>query len=629
MSDTTDLATVWQTPGSAPWLGLSARMLDFLHMAAGRTDLIAVVNPQPRHSAAPACFLPDRAEIHFNGEKIFTPFETDPDCIDPTDPADRALWPHLMGLATHEAAHAAHPLSIPVGTPADVAKWATCLDEPRIETRMATEKPALRVWLRAAAGWYFGKDGYKIDGTAVSTAAQAVVLAVGRQRGGVLDLHEVAPLIEQAQGVFGADYEALIAAVDLALGAEDGDTASMIAAAEVIAKLVKDAQEDADDGPDGQGGGQSESADDQGREGGQGQPDDGQGSGEAGQPDDGQGGNEAAHQLPCGSWTTGALPEGEDPTEQDDTYLPQPGEGTLRAIAQEVGRQIAQHVADQVAPKMMRATEDRRTKDIESNRAAESAKAVFGGTQPATIVVRSRVPDADLLDQTRRLTGALRRASLRGSQRVRVASPTPPGRMRTAELVRREGQIARGVRVTAMPWQHVHRRETPAPTIRVGISGDVSDSQTDAQQRTADLTFALAQAVRAVNGEVAAVAWNVNAAPILHPGSTPRHVVEARCAGGSTGCPLSLRALDGALQLTSRTDGLRVLVVVTDAALPNYQAARQEVARQARTGVHVLWVTPYPDPDIGPAAKNVVLDPLSVDYGAVIGAALAGMLERA
>jgi len=109
---------------------------------AGRADLTVTVAPGAGRGA-PACFVPDSAEIEVNGACL---------PIDPAtaNPADRERYPALWGATVHEGAHAAHSRwRAPKGTDAAWSAAATALEESRIEARQVTRRPADRAWLRA------------------------------------------------------------------------------------------------------------------------------------------------------------------------------------------------------------------------------------------------------------------------------------------------------------------------------------------------------------------------------------------------------------------------------------------------------------------------------------------------
>lgn len=193
------------------------------------------------------------------------------------------------------------------------------------------------------------------------------------------------------------------------------------------------------------------------------------------------------------------------------------------------------------------------------------------------------------------------------------------------EEVRRQAQIAARTRITATPYRQTHRREVQNPPLLVGFAGDVSGSMDQWARVTAGLAWSLAQTSRHVDAQVAAVYWDSGIRATISPGQAPRTVETAKCAGGSTGCPQAIDALDGALGLTHNADAARLLVIVTDGAIGH---TRPDVARRAArleaAGVSTLWVTPTPD-TLCPEVTNVVIR--NPDrFGNVVGRAIVDTL---
>jgi hypothetical protein len=237
---------------------------------------------------------------------------------------------------------------------------------------------------------------------------------------------------------------------------------------------------------------------------------------------------------------------------------------------------------------------------------ARAAATQTFGERTTPIDLLSREPDAQLRRAAHTLANLLRRSRYRDADTTFVASVAPPGRLRLAEAMRREAQRAAEAQLTAQPWLQLRRRVTDEPPLRVGLSWDISRSQSPLHSRMADLAWALAWAMHHVDGRLAAVAWNSTAHAVHWPGRIPETIVEPPCGGTSSGCPQSLRALDGALDLQTPA-GARLVVIATDGQVPNRRAIRVEIDRLVRHGVTVLWVTSTPDPKPPLGAISVVL----------------------
>lgn len=602
-----DVVAVWDTPGCDAWLGLGARCRDFAQRAAGRTDLLVVANPQAHTSNAPACFVPAHATIYLAGAKLLRVGVDDPRCIDPGAAADRETFPQLVGALAHEAGHAAHTTI--TGGGGRLRQWVAALEEPRMEGRLVATQPKLRRWLRASAVYVLGVGGQFVGDTSGAAAAvYSWVLVEGRRRAGVLERAETAQVDQLCRDALGGNYPVVSQALDDALAAADGDLDALVDAARRIADVLPD--DETGDAGDGTGDAGTDTGDS-----GPGDPNLGDETGQA-------------TQLPCGSWTVGDLPEGADPANMPDCDdMPALVRDALNKTVAAVRRSV-----EAAKPHVPIAAPEREQHDHDKQDDKQQARAVFGfGSAAAAIDVAHHEPTVELRDETRRLTAALRNASSRDVTRTQVRSVAPPGRLNTAELARREGQIAAGLRVTAQPWTQTVRHETDVPPLRVGISCDVSGTMQAAQQSAAELAWALASAGVGIGAKVAAVAWNTDVAATVAPNTRPAFVPVAHCGGGSTGCADSLRALDGALGLSDGS-AVSVVVVITDSLLGDtFADINTKLRGMLAAGVHVLWVTDTPNCDV---AAHPRLDVVQVQFGAqgvaaMVGDAIVKLLARA
>ena len=254
--------------------------------------------------------------------------------------------------------------------------------------------------------------------------------------------------------------------------------------------------------------------------------------------------------------------------------------------------------------------------------ARAAASETFGhGSVPNGYVTRQ--PSPHLIRSARAFAAALRRTRYRAADTTVAPSRTPPGRLRLAEAMRAQAQRAAGAALTARPWLKLLRRYVDEPPLTVGLSWDTSQSLSDLHSHMADLTWMLAWAIQRVDGRLAAVAWSSTTHAVGWPGRVPESVVEPPSGGRSSGCPQSLRALAGALDLDLSL-GARIVVVVTDGRVPNRRAVRSEVQRLVRYGVTVVWVTTIPD--LRPPAGAV---PVLLSDPDTLGATLSHGICRA
>ena len=234
-----------------------------------------------------------------------------------------------------------------------------------------------------------------------------------------------------------------------------------------------------------------------------------------------------------------------------------------------------------------------------------------------------RNPSQELRREARSLARALRAALHPPGATELHGSRTPPGRLRLSEAMRADSQRSRGVVMTAQPWRQLRRIEPVDHSLRIGLSWDVSRSRSNAHERASEAAWALAWAARIVGAHFSAVSWNSAVRPVVWPDRVPATVAYPPCQGSSSGCVQSLRALDGALDLSSAS-GTRVVVVVSDGALPNRRHVADEVAELRRSGVRIVWLSDQAGAWNPPRAR-----PLTVDPDASIVAGLTTLLTQA
>lgn len=640
----------WDDVAHPAWLGLSARTGDWLSTVSERNDVIAVVHPGAPESTY-AEFYPALAEGRFAPDRLLEG-QPDPAQIDPNAWADRCAHPAFAGAVCHEAAHAKHTKFAPTREHnAAAVRWATILEEPRIEHRLIVERPGDQAWLRASArhvlmtGVSGGHDEMSVPG-----AVHQAVLLLGRAAGGVLDDDEVQPVTDQVTQILGVAAMAELHGIfgelfELADEDQDG-------LLELGARVARIAQEDdADDnaqsgGGDASGEGQSG---DQGQGGstqsgsGSGSPSDGSGQGGSGDDQDGQSDDDPiAVMMPCGAFTWGdpAQPGDADGTGNGGNA---DGDGSGGDQKQQGTPSLAERVLDQIARSAAAAAHAKIAVTLPTrpdysgrNAAQQAAQDVFTscGSGFRQIKIQQAKPDGNQQRQSRALLNALAKAQYRDVHRTTRAVSAPPGRMKMREVVRREAQIRARTEVSALPWHRTSRRQEENPPLTVGISLDVSGSMSPWIAPVASTGWALAHAVASprLAGTVASVAWNgLNPSDIgtalIKPGKRPVTVPVPVMGGGSDGCGQSLYALDGALNLTGKT-GARVAVVITDGELPNLPDVQKAADHLTRAGVLLLWLSVQED---GWAPKGAHVEYLSDpdNFGTIVGRALADALTNA
>ncbi|MCZ0984339.1 hypothetical protein O1L60_47140 [Streptomyces diastatochromogenes] len=636
---TAPVTSPWDDVTHPAWLGLSARTGDWLSTVSERDDVIAVVHPGAPESKY-AEFYPALAEGRFAPDQLLEG-QPNPALIDPNAWADRCAHPAFAGAIAHEAAHAKHTKFAPTRQhSASAVRWATILEEPRIEHRLIQDRPGDRAWLRASTrhvlltGVSGGHDDKSVPG-----AVHQAVLILGRAAGGVLDDDEVQPVTDQVTGILGDAVMAELNGIFRELfDLDDDDQDGLLALGARVARL---AQDDADDGQqNGEEGGSGQGQGGEGQGGqGTGSPSGGTGQGGSGDAEDGQNDSDPITvMMPCGAVTWGDPSQAENGSGGSDGDGDGDGDGDQQStpsVAERVVDQIARAAVESAHAKIAVTLPKR--PDYSGHQAAQkAAQNVFtgGGVGFRQIRVQQVKPDESQQRQARALLNALGKAQYRDVNRTTRAVSAPPGRMVMREVVRREAQIRARTEVSALPWQRTSRRQEENPPLTVGISLDVSGSMGPWIGPVASTGWALAHAVASprLAGTVASVAWNGYnrseiATALIKPGKRPLTVPVPVMGGGSDGCGQSLYALDGALNLTGKS-GARVAVVITDGDLPNTPDVQRAADHLTRAGVLLLWLSVK---DGGWAPNGAHVEYLSdpTNFGPIVGRALARALTNA
>lgn len=605
----TSSVDVWANPDHDDWAGLAARTGLLFSRVAGRTDVITRVSPAGTGSGAAACFIPALAEARFSAARLIPDYEQ-PNRIDPAVPADRARVPVYVGAVIHEAGHAGHTKVVhELPCSAAAQRWAVLLEEPRIEAAVLAAHPGYRKYLRASFRQVVVGDSdpsqQQVQQSRAGTA-RLLVLTLGRVHAGVLDAADLPGLREAFDAMLGADTTAeLDKLVGQAVQVGDHDAAAMADVAERFSALVGQDTTPGTDGDDATLSGAGNNTD----------------------PTENSDGS-AAEQFPCGGWTPGDLPEISDAdansdasSNDDDTWGPDP----IGELIDKVTRQVSDTAAADSRPAIT--ITDPHAADTVAAHAASVA--VFGAVSTATlrnVGVTLRAPTSDDHRQAAALTAKLRGAGYRGAIRTTTSERTPPGRIRMGELMRHQRQIAARVTPTARPFAATRRTAVERPPLKLGVSLDISGSMDGWVPSAAALAWAVAHATRHVKGIVAAVGWDDTVTGIIRPRHRPAAIPEpAEYGAGSSGCALSMRALDGALQY--RHGDAAVLLILTDGAIGGRADIQQQIRSITGRGVRVLWVSTRRD-GWAPAHVTRVDMPDPEQFGGIIGAALVGVLAE-
>ncbi|WP_156150384.1 hypothetical protein [Gordonia sihwensis] len=553
------------------WLTRSAELTALVDSIAVRRDLTVTITDQP--VIAPGLFRPSTCAITLDANKLLPP-NTEPDDVSFADPRDLADNPIVAGVLAHEVSHADH--TIWNGDLGPHRQWVTMLEEPRIESVMARTRPHTRQWMQASVAHILGK----VDPTSAVEAANSLILLGGRLLGGVIDPHDGLDLDAVCAPWLTPEQIAVITgAVDTAVGLDDGDNAGMAECAATIAAALRTDGQDPDDDANSNGNGGDSG---QHIPGAVGTPV--QGNGGTGQQNSDQQSSAADGANGQPNAGTGSTPgNGADtPTGQRDPAAVAALNAALNDTAQD-----AQDAMNAAAGNITASPAAQRRHQAENQRATT----ISGSSSDAKSTrhrVTFRKPTAAELAGRENLCRALRRAADRGYDTTRTAHQTPPGKLNMRELVRRSGQRATGQTVTATPWTTSNRRRRRQPTLTVGVAADISPSQDHVTDPVGVATWLLNVLPRDRGGRVETVTWHSTAAKL--PIGRGDLIPVADTDGSSVGLPKALQALDGMLHLHANRDGARLVVVITDAMLPNEGAINAELQRLLDDGVRVLWL---------------------------------------
>jgi hypothetical protein len=579
--------------------GLAARLNAIITPLSGRNDVLLRLRWDLPDGTPPGWWVDTVAEVNVNAD-VTLGGTADPDDVNPATRRGRLRHPVLIGVTAHEAAHARATRwrgSVPDGTPGLVLRAAALLEEPRAEGRQIRRRPGDRLYLRAAARHLVqipaagdeagtGQDRWR--------AAAAIALLCGRAAAGVLGEADVTDVRAGAAAVLGAGVVAqLDVLVREAIRLRDGDGPGLAGLArrwlEVIG--IPETSTGTDFGEAGCGAGAS--------------PDDSAGGSAPGEP-----GTD-----PMGVAIAAAAAAIADAAAGDARAAADAGAALPRRDQARVDARAAE-AADRAA----------------ATRAAASVFTRHGRTAsgPGSPVTGTRPPTSRERAAANRLAAALRRAGYRGPDITRVASATPPGRLIGRDALAAHAQRELGLPVTALPFRTRIRRHVERPAIRVGLAADVSGSMRWIEGPVAAATWIIAAGAAQVRGQVAAVAFGHAVTSLAAPGVPPTAVPILAAHDGEEAFTPAIRALDGALGLSTGT-GVRLLFIASDGELviPGEEPeGRRLVARLARAGVGVLWLDSDGDARVMPGAVRVPLA-AAADAATVIGQAVVEALGGA
>ena len=592
--DPNNLDSWWESRQKADtkeWLRIGSEMNEWVQGLARRDDLLVIVEPGAG-KGAPAVFLPETGNI-----------EIDPDvCAEGMNPADirmdteqgRLNHASFAGAGGHEGGHGAYSKWAIDQNPKKraIVQAALLLEEPAMEGDLVRDRPETRVLLRSTFHKIVNRKDQPID--TVMGAAGMVALAVGRADAGVLDHSEVQPITDICKTVLGDRFDQLRQVVlDVqAIGVRDDATVM-----EGFGKKWLDILGDDAKGDGGEGvviyicgeGDPSESDSD-----GNGEPQDGEGDG--------------------------------------NSVVKMVAEAISDAAEQEAKEQADAAKVRDIADQAKKDAADARKDEKQATETFESVKFVGHGSGWGSEGLSGERPAKPAeFGQANVLADRLRKAQFRDRSVTVVNTTTPPGRLKSAQAMKRSAERAMGLPPTAQPWKQTIRKHVDQPPITVGIGCDISGSMRIATDAVASAAWVIARAVHLNEGDSATVAYGERVHAVVKPGETPAKVREFAANGGMENWVGAMRALNGALNLDSQ-DGVRLAVFISDGQYTHSQREQgnKMVKRLMDSGVKVLWIGFNGQPrDTAPKGAEYVRLSDPSRMGAVIGDAMVKLLEAA
>ena len=208
----------------------------------------------------------------------------------------------------------------------------------------------------------------------------------------------------------------------------------------------------------------------------------------------------------------------------------------------------------------------------------------------ATVPFSERKPRPEEKQAAVRLSQILAQVEYTDKTRSKVASYTPPGRLKMRTVVQNRGARAAGSRARPEPeWEATRLTEVDTPTLRVGVIVDVSGSMSGAMAPMAVTGYVLKTALDRIQADSAVVYMG----GVAVPSQTPKDTVQTwQAVAGWENFKHAVAVMDAELDLTLQEDGARLAVIVSDGNYRDEQEAAVMSWMQLlkRQGAGILWL---------------------------------------
>jgi hypothetical protein len=536
-----------QTP--VEWLAVGRAIGELANKWSERYDLVGFVGTDAGHGA-PACYNPALAEIEVDTAIAFGKMVSPEMVGDLTERAKQFEFPKAVGAIMHEAFHAKFSQWDLEKAYKDLEKdehqALILLEESRIEAQGLLAMPESLNFLRACAMDIVINDAKERFEGASNTQSAAFLVATVHARidAGILDESEVKDLVELVDAYMSPEVIVKLRAIAAKFQAH-----TMHANAELLyplakewAQIIREVAEEKGDA-----------------------------DGQEGNPEGGQGMSNAFAEMLM------------DALEEAGAMI---AIGNADALAdQEQSEEWAEEVKNKQAE-----SEDKKKNEEIAKQVFEKSTGV-GVSRTSSRLRETRKPTAEERIAAVQIASMLEKAKYRERDAVEIASITPPGRLRTRQLVQGKAMKERGIMQQVEPFRRTVRKHTDDPTLTVGVMVDISGSMGSAMNPMATTAWVMSEAVRRVQGKCAMVYYGNDVFPTLKAGQHLEQVNVYTAEDGTEKFDKAFRALDGSLNLLNGS-GARLLVVVSDGQYTHDERehARKWLARCNDAGVAILWL---------------------------------------
>jgi len=535
------------------WLGVGRQIGELANKWAGRYDLVGYVGTNAGHGA-PACYNPALAEIEVDTAIAFGAMVSPEMVGDLTQRKTQFEFAKATGAIMHEAFHAKFSNWDLEQAYKDLEKdehsALVLLEESRIEAQGLLMMPDALPFLRACAIDIVINDSKEMFAQSSNTKSAGFLVGVVHARvdAGILDAHEVSDLMDLVDGFLSADVVAKLREIARKFQSHTihNSLESVYPLAKEWAKLLRDVAEEKGETPE---------------------------SNENGEGASGTGGSmssEFAEALMEALEEAGAIVRITNADELADQEQKEDWEEEVKNKAEEAKeRKGNEDVAKQVFEK----------------------SSGVGATKSSSRLQETRKPLPEERVAAVIIAQMLEKAKYRERDAVEIASITPPGRLRTRQMVQAKALKERGVMTQVEPFRRTVRKHTDDPTLTVGVMVDISASMGSAMNPMATTAWVMSEAVRRVQGKCAMVYYGNDVFPTLKAGQHLEQVNVYTASDGTEKFDKAFRALDGSLNLLNG-NGARLLVVVSDGQYTpdERENARKWVTRCNEAGVAILWL---------------------------------------